>query len=1142
VSAAVSVCRRRASAFHQPNDPNRLRCHSLVLRDGAAVDQHRHLVDREADGGTAVRVGGVLGEGHLVGVAAGDVDGHLHERAWAPRALERDDLAVGSDCGRTGRRLAPLMPRGPLPSYMSEAETDERVAGRTDVWIEKYRPERLADIKGHEDIVPRLQGYVDRDDLSHMLFAGPAGTGKCMTGDTPVLTDDGIQAIEDIVGDVEGFSASDTDVRVLTFDERANEFRYTEPSQVFGKEAERTVEVETRDGADLQTTPEHKLLCATSGGLEWRRADDLQSGDRIVRPLQIPDLDTDTEIDWHERMDGERTFVTVSRTFAERHSIPAEKRFVGEKRRIFGLVREGKTVDELVDEDVSPMTAEIYSREASEIDLEAVSRTCSLKYLRSLDVDRETLRTHVESIQYVNESGGESRPITPPWEFTPDLGTLLGYVVGEARVDGGRIRFYNTEEQLLERFESILVERFDLQPDRMERKGVPMRRVVSKTLTHYLRSCFDVLIGGDDSPTGARILRAPEETRANFLRALFDGEAHVTENGIVELTQKDGDLITLISYLLSGFGIPSRRKTERKSATNGTDTKRTYHTLYVSSASHLERFQRRIGFGLAAKAARVTNRAAADSNPNHDTVPTQEAVDTLVDTLRLSKKELCRESLDPENPGRERYEETLEAVLEAANGKIEAAQRVFERLERLEGRTEIVTATPATWTASRSELAPLDVRKSVATETGVSTGRLLEYADGRRTPYADRVSTLLVELDQRETPTNLHRVRELLNDAVERLGISYESVADGTPHRGADIVNLLKSDGYELHSLPRFKTVSERLRTIAAEMCSEEVLAALSTLQGFVEGELYFDEVQGVIEHDEPTRVYDLTVPDTHNFVGGSVPTVVHNTASAVSIAKEIYGDDWQENFLELNASDQRGIDVVRDRIKSFARSSFGGFGYRIIFLDEADALTSDAQAALRRTMEQFSNNTRFILSCNYSSQIIDPIQSRCTVFRFSPLSDKAVADQVREIADAEGIELTDDGVDALVYVADGDMRAAINGLQAASVMGDVVDEDTVYTINSAARPEEVEELVTLALDGEFVEARARLDDLLTDRGIAGGDVIDQIHRSIWEFDLDDRAAVRVMDRVGEADYRITAGANERIQLEALLAALAREE
>jgi replication factor C small subunit len=271
-------------------------------------------------------------------------------------------------------------------------------------------------------------------------------------------------------------------------------------------------------------------------------------------------------------------------------------------------------------------------------------------------------------------------------------------------------------------------------------------------------------------------------------------------------------------------------------------------------------------------------------------------------------------------------------------------------------------------------------------------------------------------------------------------------------------------------------------------------------------------------------------------------PAGTGKTTSAIAIAKEIYGDDWRENFLELNASDQRGIDVVRDRIKSFARASFGGYDHRIIFLDEADALTDEAQSALRRTMEQFSDNTRFVLSCNYSSQIIDPIQSRCAVFRFSPLGDEAVEEQIRVIAETEDIELTDDAVDALVYAADGDMRKAINGLQAAAVMGESVDEEAVYTITSTARPEEIREMVERALDGEFTAARAQLDELLTDVGIAGGDIIDQMHRSVWEFDLDEREAVRLMERIGEADYRITAGANEQVQLEALLASLALEE
>ncbi|WP_284010924.1 replication factor C small subunit [Haloarcula pelagica] len=273
-----------------------------------------------------------------------------------------------------------------------------------------------------------------------------------------------------------------------------------------------------------------------------------------------------------------------------------------------------------------------------------------------------------------------------------------------------------------------------------------------------------------------------------------------------------------------------------------------------------------------------------------------------------------------------------------------------------------------------------------------------------------------------------------------------------------------------------------------------------------------------------------------------SGPAGTGKTTCATAIARELYGEDWREHFLELNASDERGIDVVRDRIKNFARTSFGGHEYRIIFLDEADALTSDAQSALRRTMEQFSNNVRFILSCNYSSQIIDPIQSRCAVFRFSPLSDEAVAAEIRHIAGEEGIELTDDGLDALVYAAAGDMRKAINGLQAASVSGDVVDESAVYAITSTARPEEIHEMVQSALDGDFTAARATLDRLLTEEGIAGGDIIDQLHRSIWEFDIDDRAAVRVLERVGETDYRITQGANERVQLEAMLASLAQSE
>jgi len=302
------------------------------------------------------------------------------------------------------------------------------------------------------------------------------------------------------------------------------------------------------------------------------------------------------------------------------------------------------------------------------------------------------------------------------------------------------------------------------------------------------------------------------------------------------------------------------------------------------------------------------------------------------------------------------------------------------------------------------------------------------------------------------------------------------------------------------------------------------------------------DDIKGHVDIIPRLQQYIAQNDLPHLMFAG--PAGTGKTTAAKAIAREVYGDNWQEYFLELNASDQRGIDVVREQIKDFASTDWSGRkGYKpsIIFLDEADALTSDAQSALRRTMEQFSNNKRFILSCNYSSQIIDPIQSRCAVFRFTELSADAIEAQVREIAANEDIDVTDDGVDALVYAADGDMRKAINALQAAAVMGETVDEETVFAITATARPEEVEAMVGHAIDGDFTAARAALEDLLTERGLAGGDVIDQLHRSAWEFDIPERATVRLLERLGEVDYRITEGANERLQLEAMLASLALE-
>jgi len=268
-----------------------------------------------------------------------------------------------------------------------------------------------------------------------------------------------------------------------------------------------------------------------------------------------------------------------------------------------------------------------------------------------------------------------------------------------------------------------------------------------------------------------------------------------------------------------------------------------------------------------------------------------------------------------------------------------------------------------------------------------------------------------------------------------------------------------------------------------------------------------------------------------------SGPPGVGKTGSAICVARELFGEDWMNNFTELNASDERGIEVVRTKIKNFARTSpLGGSDFKIIFLDEADALTSDAQSALRRTMEKYTGSCRFIMSCNYSSKIIEPVQSRCAVYRFRPISGEAVEQRIRYIAETEGITLTKDGLEAIKYVASGDMRRAINALQAAAMIDKTVDMDAIYKTTSTVRPEKMTELIRYALDGNFIKARSQLDYLLIEEGLSGEDMVVQIYRAMLDMTISDRLKVDMVDKIGEIDFRIAEGANDRIQLEALIA------
>ena len=268
-------------------------------------------------------------------------------------------------------------------------------------------------------------------------------------------------------------------------------------------------------------------------------------------------------------------------------------------------------------------------------------------------------------------------------------------------------------------------------------------------------------------------------------------------------------------------------------------------------------------------------------------------------------------------------------------------------------------------------------------------------------------------------------------------------------------------------------------------------------------------------------------------------PAGVGKTTTALALVKSILGEYWRQNFLELNASDARGIETVRNNIKNFCRLKPIGAPFRIIFLDEVDNMTKDAQHALRREMEMYTKTASFILSCNYSSKIIDPIQSRCAIFRFAPLKGEEIAERLRFICSNEGFEADDKGIEAIVYFAEGDMRKAVNVLQAAASEGEAISEESIYEVVSKAKPQDITEMINKALMGDFLSARNLLRETMVLQGTSGEDMVTQIYqdvsRRVHEGKMDAGIYMNLIEAIAECDFRIREGANPRIQLEALL-------
>lgn len=965
-------------------------------------------------------------------------------------------------------------------------------------WTEKYRPKKLDEVFGQKEIVERMKAYARHRNVPHMMFSGPPGTGKCITGDTLVVFEDGaIRQIKEVVKEslgkntkfayLDGYACSGHDKGVASLDRDGLKIRPGRISAYSEFPCKTVYAVTTRTGKVIRTTAEHPFFVAGRGGIGEVSAEKLKPGDYIACARRLPPVG-------------------------------------GAGRRLHLELLDERFFVKLNDGSLVPMR----------------------NFLGRFE------KRVAASFIYFDKPGPAKRKSMPSlWKMSGELAEWIGYILADGHLgkEDGEVAFFTEEDEVKTAFSDLTARLFGETPSAVfdkRRKHLYVMRIHSKTIWAFISQLFGIPKGNKsrriDVPEA--ICTASNGEVAGFLRAVFESESHVSKNGCIELTMASDIFVSKLQYLLLRFGIICTRRTRNVRGWK-------YASLRISEQTNLRRFAEAIGFISNRKAERLDGITNRKGNPNLDVIPGC-LYEDLYEAAAFIRSYDIKEVLRPYRFGLKAVSpDTLRKLAKELGKRIENKKAVCSKeIEKLRKALHNYLEYAEITAQLRDELLRLGVSyRKVAYYGGVSEETVRRFINSLvDETYLENLRRICVGAsavtDEPEMDANLrglYETLELQNDirtaitnSISALNISRALLESKIGLGKNNLTFLLKCTNT---FIPR--GVVERLMEELERELARQVsyISLIQKARLLADADIFWDKVSKVERTPFHGEVYDLSVAGDMNFVAGEGGIIVHNTTLALALAHEIYGERWHDSFRELNASDERGIDVVRGTIKDFARTlPLTDVPFKIIFLDESDALTPEAQNALRRTMEMYAGNTRFILSNNYSSKIIEPIQSRCAVFRFRPLSEKDIHEMLHHIARCEKLELKEDAVKALIYVSEGDMRKAINALQGAAAASKSITGEAVFKISSRARPEEVRQMLELALKGDFIGAREKLDNVMLNYGMSGEDVMLQMYKEISALAIPDRTKVALVDKIGEYNFRLVEGANERIQLEALLA------